>query len=879
MSWRPPALAAAALAAVLALPGPAAADDPPPQVEPRAGTEAPAEVSGLAEPARAGDPVAAAREHLAGPRYRIDPADLVPLHTVVDGGDETVRFAQRHRGLPVLGGQYLVHFRTEVGRRTVTGAGGRYLTELDVATTPAITAELAGRLALARLIPDQATRRTAKAGAGELVVVPRGAGVLAWRLPLTGRDVRRGLPLLRDAYVDAHTGRPLFSVDRLRLAGPAEATGTTAYGERVTLQAYRRDDGAYELRDRSRPMWNGATGEIITYDAKGASVFDVIGPGVPPGLEPARSATPEFGPEHTATGAVDAHHGAGLVYAYYRGLGREGLDGRGGSMHSVVNVTWDGEPFINALWDGTKMIYGGGGTDFHSFAAALDVVGHELTHGVIEHSANLLYLNQSGAMNEGLADYFGNAVEVDTLGVPMTHPDASLLGERLCKTAPPAECATRDLDDGRHATRDYLGVTVGFDAGGVHLNSTIFSGALWDIRERLGGAKADKVVYKALTEYMTPLDDFLDGRRAVESAARAAGLTARDRLVVAAAFDRHGIQRGWDRRIPTDSRVVADNLMTAFAPPALSGDRYVVTDSADDGTGPSYIVTGSLRGGDPVRLSQNDDLNDLPATDGRRGVWASMETGQEGTFRVLSRPLDRRSPETVVHESPALVNTVAVAGDTVVWEGVDPAAGEMELWVKRGAAAPVNVTAETGVEGYQPTIENGKVAYLRVWVEGGHVHTTPAVYDVASGTQVVLPEAPGTGETPSASLRPVVTSGHVVWLTDTDGDGTAGVMRAATDGTGVTALVPDGPDAPMAFWLDAGDTAVTLDVLPGPTLQNRDLPKLFQLPLAGGALERFSCNRGEQFLPAAGDGRRVIWFDGTAGDTDLVTRDRPARRC
>lgn len=880
MSWRPPALITTALAVVLALPGVAAADDPPPpQVESRAGTEAPAEVSGLAEPAGAGDPVAAARDHLAGPRYHIDPADLTPLHTVADGRDETVRFAQRHRGLPVLGGQYLVHFRNEGGQRTVTGAGGRYLTELDVATTPAITAGQAGQLARARLIPDRATRETVQAGAGELVVVPTGSGVLAWRVTLRGRDARLGLPLLREAYVDAHTGRALFSVDRLRLADPGEASGTTAHGQSVTLRAHLRDDGAYELRDRSRPMWNGATGEILTYDAKGGDVSGYVVPGIPQGLEPARSDTPAFGPEHTESGAVDAHHHAGLVYSYFRELGRDGLDGRGGTMHSVVDVTDEGEPFANAFWDGTKMVYGGGGPDFHSFAAGLDVVGHEMTHGVIEHSAGLLYLGQSGAINEALADYFGNAIEVDTLGVPMTDPEASLLGERLCKTAAPAACAIRDLGDGRHATRDYIGAGVSLDSGGVHLNSTIFSGALWEIREALGGAKTDRVVYKALTEYMTPLDDFVDGRRAVESAARAARLPARDRLTVARAFDRHGIRPGWERRIPTDSRVLADGLTVAFTPPGLAGDRYVMTGGAADGTGPTYIVTGRTGGGGPVRLSENDDLDDLPATDGRRAVWVSMRTGPQLTFRVLSRPLDRRAPETVLHESPEVINGVAVDGDTVAWAGTDPATGEKEVWVKHGAAAPVVITAEPGVHGFQPSVEDGKVAYVRVWEEGGAGRSTPAVYDVASRTEVVVPEVPGTGGGPSFSGRPVITSRHVVWLTDTDGDGRAGVMRAATDGTGTTALVPDGPDAPRVVWLDAVDTTVTVNVKPGLTPRNRDLPKLFQIPMTGGKLERFSCNRGNQYLPAAGDGRRVIWYDGTAGDTDLVIRDRPARRC
>ncbi|WP_327103950.1 M4 family metallopeptidase [Nonomuraea glycinis] len=880
MSWRPSILTAiAALAATLAVPGTAAADDPPPQVESRAGTEAPAEVSGLAEPARAGDPVQAAKTHLEDPRYHLNPDDLVPLQTITDGADVTVRFAQRHRDLPVFGGQYLVHFADQDGQRVVTGAGGRFHTELSVDPTPTVTAETAGKLARALLTKNRITRESVEAGAGELVVVPRGTGVLAWRIPLKGHDRAAKRPVLRDAYVDARSGAPLFAVDRLHFEGPVQATGQGAHGEQRTLNAYQNAGDAYELRDRARPMWNGATGEILTYDAAGGDVFDYLGSGVPDGTKLAQSPTPAFGPQHTDSGAVDAHWGAGQVYEYYRRLGREGLDGAGGTMHSVVNVTYLGEPFANAFWDGTKMVYGGGGPDFHSFAAALDVVGHEMTHGVITNSADLVYLGQSGAMNEGLADYFGNAIEVDTLGIPMSDPEASLLGEDFCKNATPVECATRDLDDDRNAAEDYLGVTVASDGGGVHSNSTIFSGALWDVREKLGGPATDKVVYKALTEYMTPLDDFEDGRRAVESAARAARLPARDRTTIARAFDRHGIKPGWDRRIATDSRVLIDGLTDAFVKPDVAGDRYVVVDSTFDATGPTVIRTGRVSGGKAVRLSDDDRWNTAPATDGRRAVWVSYDDAQT-SFRILSRPLDGRAPATVVHETARLVASVVVSGDDLAWEEVNLDTGEAQVWLKRGTAAPVGVSAVDGAQGLQPSLNRGKLAYLRWKVEGGVPHSTPVLYDLATGTRTVLPEVPATGDGPSASAVPVLTSRHLVWAVDTDNDGTYGIMRAAADGTGATALVPDGPEVGFPIWMDAGDSAVTIGLIPDFTVANNaDLPKLFQVPLNGGTLQRYSCNRGEQFLFAAGDGERVVWLDGTAADTDLVTRTRPARRC
>ncbi|SEH03402.1 bacillolysin [Nonomuraea solani] len=871
MSWRPITLITA-LCLALSVPGVASADDPPPEVESRAGTRAPAEVYGLSEPARSADPVAAAREHLTDPRYHLDPADLTPLRTVVDGKDETVRFAQRYRGLPVFGAHYLVHFRKDGDKREVVGAGGRFLTELSVGTDPAVSKETAAKIARALVLRDRRTRAAATAETGELVVVPQGKGVLAWHVVLRGQDKVKNRPLWLDTYVDAASGRPLFAVDRLRFEGPVQASGQTAHGRTVPLNAYQRADGAYELRDRARPMWNGTTGEILTYDAAGADVTTFLNPGIPPGTELARSATLAFGPYHTETGAVDAHWGAGKVYEYYRGLGREGIDGRGGTMYSVVNVTLDGQPFINAFWDGTKMVYGGGG-DYHSFAASLDVVGHEMTHGVITNSADLVYMGQSGAINEGLADYFGNAVQVNTFGIPMTDPNASLLGEDLCKTGTPAECAIRDLDDARVAADDYIGASIVLDNGGVHLNSTIFSGALWDIREVIGGAKTDRLVYKALTEFMTPLDDFTDGRRAVESAARALGMSGRDKLGIAYAFDQHGIKAGWERLIPTDSRVLIDNITDFNAFPDVAGGRYVVSNSSPDGSAPGKIFTGSVRGGAPAVLSANDRWNYYPATDGTQAAWPSFDADVTN-FQIYARPLDASTPTRLVAQTTEPVNAVAVAGADVAWAAFDPAGGEDEIWLRRGTAAPLKITGP-GVNGYQPTMIRGKLAYLRVWQEGGTFRVTPAVYDLNARTEVVFPVS-GTD-----SGLPVITGRYVLWLNNTDGDQRYGILRAAHNGTGVTTVVPDGPQAPEPVWFDANDTAATVSLWPpGQEIDNATLPKLHQVPVAGGSLQRYSCNRGDQgFFSADTAASTVAWLDGTAGDTDLVTRTTPANRC
>lgn len=114
------------------------------------------------------------------------------------------------------------------------------------------------------------------------------------------------------------------------------------------------------------------------------------------------------------------------------------------TINSLVGITNYGQPYVNAFWDGQKMVYGSGDAEYRPLSAGMDVVGHEMTHGVIEHSANLVYAGQSGAMNEAIADYFGNAIEADVYGIPEADPDGGLIGERLCRTKTPAtvRCAT-----------------------------------------------------------------------------------------------------------------------------------------------------------------------------------------------------------------------------------------------------------------------------------------------------------------------------------------------------------------------------------------------------------------------------------------------------
>lgn len=380
----------------------------------------------------------------------------------------------------------------------------------------------------------------------------------------------------QEVYVDARVGGIALSYNNIDAAeaSPAKGTGVRVDGSEAKLDINKEADGSYTLVDSTRAMYPRTGGQIRTYDAQRKNYTDVAGGPVTDDVSLVKSAGDRFDGAHTSSGAVDAHVNAAKVYEYYKDqIGRDGIDGKGGSIYSVVNVASNGKDYANAFWDGDKMVYGH--MNGVPLSMGLDVVGHEMTHGVTEHSAGLVYLNQSGALNEAISDYFGNAMETADKGVAMSDPTSGLIGEYLCNgTKPLEECALRDLNDGRNAQKDYEPITLDIDNGGVHYNSTIVGGALWDIRKNIDPKLADRIVYRSAQNYLTPLSGFTDMRNAVTLAAKSLKVSKADLAAIAKAFDAHGIERGWEQKGGThDATTLAGNVLLAVRGLRWSGRR------------------------------------------------------------------------------------------------------------------------------------------------------------------------------------------------------------------------------------------------------------------------------------------------------------------
>jgi Zn-dependent metalloprotease len=215
----------------------------------------------------------------------------------------------------------------------------------------------------------------------------------------------------------------------------------------------------------------------------------------------------------------EAYDGAGDTYNFYEQIfGRKSIDGHGMRLQATVHYQEDpDEGFDNAFWNGRQMIYGDGdGTIFGSFTRSLDVIGHELTHGVTELEAGLEYHNQSGALNESFSDVFGSMVKQWKLGQTLQQADW-LIGKELLLpgiggkalrsmrdpgTAYDDPRLGKDPQPGKMSDYRQLADRRSDDWGGVHVNSGIPNRAFVLACDNLGAAhswdKAGRIWYATL---------------------------------------------------------------------------------------------------------------------------------------------------------------------------------------------------------------------------------------------------------------------------------------------------------------------------------------------------------------------------------------------
>ncbi|HHT7180424.1 M4 family metallopeptidase [Bacillus anthracis] len=249
---------------------------------------------------------------------------------------------------------------------------------------------------------------------------------------------------------------------------------------------------------------------------------------------------------------VDAHVNAEKVYDYYKKtFNRNSYDNKGAKLRSVVHV---GKNWNNAGWNGVYMSYGDGdGKMFIPFSASLDVVAHELTHAVTEHTANLEYQDESGALNESLSDIFGVMVDRDDweTGEDIYTPD--IAGDAMRSLSDPSSIPN-PLDPTMGYPDHYRHYyPTPYDNGGVHINSSINNKAAYLMSEGgwhfgvevngVGREATEKIYYRALSKYLTAKSNFKMMRQAALLAAEDLyGKNSKEVQAVTKAYDAVGIE-------------------------------------------------------------------------------------------------------------------------------------------------------------------------------------------------------------------------------------------------------------------------------------------------------------------------------------------------
>ncbi|MFC3578032.1 M4 family metallopeptidase [Streptomyces yaanensis] len=249
-----------------------------------------------------------------------------------------------------------------------------------------------------------------------------------------------------------------------------------------------------------------------------------------------------------------AYAGLGATFELYlKVYGRNSIDGNGLPLDATVHF---GENYDNAFWNGEQMVFGDGDNEiFLDFTIPVDVIGHELTHGVTQYTANLTYHGQSGALNESLSDVFGSLIKQYALGQTAAEADwligAGLLaprvtGEALRSMKEPGSAYDDDVlgKDPQPGTMDGY-VDTYRDNGGVHINSGIPNHAFYLLATALGGhawERAGQIWYDVLTGgQLKPEATFSDFARLTVTAAKARYSGGEEQEAVLKAWEQVGV--------------------------------------------------------------------------------------------------------------------------------------------------------------------------------------------------------------------------------------------------------------------------------------------------------------------------------------------------
>lgn len=417
-------------------------------------------------------------------------------------------YQQYYKGVKVEGACYKVHSRD--GEVELL-SGHYYDIFQEVETTPSLREFAALAAALNHVKAKQYIwQGSNKRPRAELVILADPKGVtppkLAYKFDIYATD-----PLYRaNVFIDAHSGEFITEHPIIHHTD-VDASGNSLYNGQVNFTA-DFTGSAYRLRQ------NAFGGGIETYDMGNGTSYSR-----------ATDITSSSSNFTNDDAAVQAHWGAEQTYQYFlQRHGRNSFNGAGATIRSYVHYSTN---YVNAFWDGARMTYGDGDGQNYGPLVSLDIVGHEIAHGVTQYAADLIYQNESGALNESFSDIFGEAIENFASGSNDWElgSEIGIMGSGAFRSLRNPK-AFRDPD----TYQGQYWYTGAGDNGGVHINSGVQNKWFYILTEGengtndlgnsynvpgLGMEKAAAIAYRNLTVYLSPSSNYFDARvGAIQSA-------------------------------------------------------------------------------------------------------------------------------------------------------------------------------------------------------------------------------------------------------------------------------------------------------------------------------------------------------------------------
>ncbi len=475
--------------------------------------------------------------------FRLNATDLVMKRSTVDEqGNSHIRYGQTKNGLPVIGGELIVH-KDANGKIFMANGSAR-----DGELVPAV-ARISGEAARAAALDNTVGRHIASEGDARLVYIRSEKDnrlKLAYHVVVTGEGL--DLPIRDNVYVNA-------------LTGGIEATHSEIHSA------------------KNRAVYSGNNTTSLPGTLKRSE-----------------------GGAVTGDSHVDGNYDhLGTTYDCYSvNFGRDSYNGTGAQLRSTVHHSTN---YTNAFWNGTQMVYGDSdGVQSRPLGLSLDVTVHELTHAVTSSESNLVYSNESGALNEGLSDIFGAYCEswkrswtVDA-AVWMVGDDVwtpATAGDALRYMANP----TQDGSSKDYYPTRYTGTS---DNGGVHWNSGIANLAFVLLTQGgthpravtttqvtgIGIQKAGQIFYRANRDLFTSSTTFAQAKTYTEQAATQLGYTTAEVASVSAAWQAVGVGLP-----PPPATVLTNNVGLASQSGSTGSQKFYYLD-VTAGRASTFTISG-----------------------------------------------------------------------------------------------------------------------------------------------------------------------------------------------------------------------------------------------------------------------------------------------